>query len=313
MPILDDLNDMLVFAEVARAGSLTAAGIRLGMPKTTVSRRLAKLEQRLGSRLLDKTTRKLELTEVGDAYLARCLPILEEVEATRDFASQLTERPHGRLRISAPPDFSEHWLAEPLARFSLRYPEISLEFDLSARHVDLVGERVDVAIRAGHLVDSTLVARHLGHMTRSFYASQEYIQRKGLPCTPADLVTHDFVMMRGALKVHDRETLVRDRQQIDIVMHGHVEANSLSMVRALVAAGAGIAVLPDAMLAGKLGRQDLVRVLPDWLLSSTPVNLVMPSRRFVPRKTQVFIEYLMSIEPMSDIIQRRAVEKHAPA
>src|ERR1700731_4910777 len=118
MPAIEDLNDMLVFAEVARAGSLTAAGVLLGMPKTTVSRRLSKLEHRLGTRLFDKSTRKLELTEVGVAYLTRCLPILEDVEAARDFASHLTEKPRGLLRISAPPDFSEHWLAAPLVGFS---------------------------------------------------------------------------------------------------------------------------------------------------------------------------------------------------
>ncbi|MGI4862092.1 MAG: LysR family transcriptional regulator [Janthinobacterium lividum] len=303
---MDDLNDMLVFAEVARAGSLTAAGVRLNMPKTTVSRRLGKLEQRLGTRLLDKSTRRLELTEVGLAYLARCLPILEDVEAARDFASQLAERPRGLLRISAPPDFSEHWLAAPLAGFSLRYPEVSLEFDLSARHVDLIGERIDVAIRAGHLADSTLVARKLGEMTRSIYASAAHIEREGLPDSPADLARHRFVLLRGARQVQDREVLTRGRQQVEVRVAGRIEANSLSMVRELTAAGAGMAILPDAMIGGEKAHHDLVRILPDWKLSSTPVHLVMPSRRFVPRKTQAFIEYLTEIEPMCEAIRRAA-------
>ncbi|MGI4983495.1 MAG: LysR family transcriptional regulator [Janthinobacterium lividum] len=303
---MDDLNDMLVFAEVARAGSLSAAGMRLGMPKTTVSRRLGKLEQRLGTRLLDKSTRRLELTEVGLAYLARCLPILEDVEAARDFASQLTERPRGLLRISAPPDFSEHWLAAPLAGFSLRYPEVALEFDLSARHVDLIGERIDIAIRAGHLADSTLVARQLGEMTRSIYASAAHIEREGLPDAPADLARHRFILLRGARQVQDREVLTRGRQQVDVRMTGRIEANSLSMVRELAAAGAGLAILPDAMTGGEKTSHDLVRILPDWKLSGTPVHLVMPSRRFVPRKTQAFIEYLTEIEPMCAAIRRAA-------
>ncbi|MCY0388252.1 LysR family transcriptional regulator [Robbsia sp. Bb-Pol-6] len=306
MPAMDDLNDMLVFAEVARAGSLTAAGVRLGMPKTTVSRRLGKLEQRLGTRLLDKSTRRLELTEVGLAYLARCLPILEDVEAARDFASQLAEQPRGLLRISAPPDFSEHWLARPLAGFSLRYPEVSLEFDLSARHVDLIGERIDIAIRAGHLADSTLVARKLGDMTRSIYASAAHIEREGLPDAPADLARHRFVLLRGARQVHEREVLTRGRQQVEVTMTGRIEANSLSMVRELTVAGAGMAILPDAMMGGEKAHHGLVRILPDWRLSSTPVHLVMPSRRFVPRKTQVFIEYLTEIEPMCEAIRRAA-------
>lgn len=311
MPAMDDLNDVLVFAEVARAGSLTAAGVRLNMPKTTVSRRLGKLEQRLGTRLLDKSTRRLELTEVGLAYLARCLPILEDVEAARDFASQLAERPRGLLRISAPPDFSEHWLAAPLAGFSLRYPEVSLEFDLSARHVDLIGERIDVAIRAGHLADSTLVARKLGEMTRSIYASAAHIEREGLPDSPADLARHRFVLLRGARQVQDREVLTRGRQQVEVRVAGRIEANSLSMVRELTAAGAGMAILPDAMIGGEKAHHDLVRILPDWKLSSTPVHLVMPSRRFVPRKTQAFIEYLTEIEPMCEAIRRAAIRRAA--
>lgn len=306
MRMTDDLNDMLVFAEVARAGSLTAAGTRLGMPKTTVSRRLGKLEQRLGTRLFDKSTRRLEPTEVGMAYLSRCLPILEDVEAARDFASQLTERPRGLLRISAPPDFSEHWLAAPLAGFSLRYPEVSLEFDLSARHVDLIGERIDIAIRAGHLADSTLVARALGNMTRSIYASAAYAEREGLPDTPADLARHRFVLLRGARQVMDRETLSRGRQQVDVRVTGRIEANSLSMVRELAAAGAGLAVLPDAMIGVEKSPHALVRVLPEWTLTGTPVHLVMPSRRFVPRKTQAFIEYLTEIAPLCEAIRGAA-------
>jgi DNA-binding transcriptional LysR family regulator len=304
MAITDDLNDMLVFAEVARAGSLTAAGAVLGMPKTTVSRRLSKLEQRMGTRLFDKSTRKIELTEVGVAYLARCLPILEDVEAARDFASQLAEKPRGRLRISAPPDFAELWLAGPLTRFSLRYPEVSLEFDLSARHVDLIGERIDIAIRAGHLTDSTLVARHLGDMTRSLYASAAYLEREGVPETPADLPHHRFVLLRGARKVHDTDILSKGRQQVEFRMPGRIEANSLSLVREFAAAGAGIAVLPDAMTGGPMQREDLIRVLPDWTLAATPVHFVMPSRRFVPRKTQVLLEYLTKVEPLNESIRR---------
>ncbi|WP_347555190.1 LysR family transcriptional regulator [Robbsia sp. KACC 23696] len=307
MALMDDLNDMLVFAEVARAGSLTAAGAVLGMPKTTVSRRLAKLEQRLGTRLLDKTTRRLELTEVGEAYLEHCLPILEDVETARDFASQLAQRPRGLLRISAPPDFSEHWLAGPLAGFSTRYPEVTLEFDLSARHVDLIGERIDIAIRAGHLTDSTLIARQLGLMTRSLYASRAYLEREGRPETPDDLARHRFVLLRGARKVHDRDTLTRGRQTAELKMRGRVEANSLTMVRELVAAGAGISVLPDAMTGEQRQRHELERVLPDWQLPSTPVYLVTPSRRFVPRKTQAFIEYITEIEPMCRAIERASL------
>ncbi len=185
--MIDDLNDMLIFAEVVRSGSITRAGERLDLPKATVSRRLSRLEARLGTKLLHKTTRRLELTEVGEAYYERCLPILEEVEETRDFASQLSSKPRGRLRITAPADFAAQWLAVPLATFCAAYPEITVDIDLSSRQVDLIAERVDVAIRAGQLSDSTLVARPLLMLTRSLYASPLYLSATGLPATPDEL------------------------------------------------------------------------------------------------------------------------------
>ncbi|MGI4811795.1 MAG: LysR family transcriptional regulator [Janthinobacterium lividum] len=294
---MEDLNDMLIFAEVARGGSLTRAGLTLGMPKATVSRRLARLEQRMGLRLVDKTTRRLELTEAGQAFYERCLPILENVEEARDFASQLTSRPHGRLRVSAPADLATQWLAEPLATFCRNYPEITIELDLSSRHVDLVGERVDVAIRAGRLEDSGMVTRTLCEMTQSLYASPQYLREAGLPTTPEDLASHRFVLLQGASKLRRIETLSRGKQQISVTMHGSLQANSVAMLRELAIVHCGIAALPDAMTAGDIASGRLTRILADWSMRSDPVQLVMPSRRFTPRKTQVFVEHMLKMLP----------------
>ncbi|VVE38002.1 LysR family transcriptional regulator [Pandoraea terrae] len=293
--MIDDLNDMLIFAEVVRSGSITRAGERLSLPKATVSRRLSKLEARLGTRLLHKTTRRLELTEVGEAYYERCLPILEEVEETRDFASQLSNKPRGRLRVTAPGDFAMEWLAVPLATFCAAYPEITVEIDLSSRQVDLIAERVDVAIRAGHLSDSTLVARPLLELSRSLYASPLYLASTGMPSTPDELEGHRFVILQGARRVFNTDTLSRGRQRADITMHGAIQANSMGMVKEMALAGSGIAALTDILAQPGVAAGRLVRVLPEWSLPSSPVHLVTPSRRFLPRKTQVFIEHLLAV------------------
>lgn len=293
--MMDDLNDMLIFAEVVRSGSITRAGERLGLPKATVSRRLARLETRLGTRLLNKTTRRLELTEVGESYYERCLPILEQVEETRDFASQLSNRPRGRLRVTAPADFAMQWLATPLATFCAAYPEITLEIDLSSRQVDLVSERVDVAIRAGQLSDSTLVARPFLNLTRSLYASPLYLAETGMPQHPDELSDHRFVILQGARRLFNTDTLIKGRQRTEITMHGPVQVNSMGMVKEMVLAGAGIAPLADTLAEPSAAIGRLVKVLPDWSLSAGPVHLVTPSRRFLPRKTQVFIEHMLAI------------------
>ncbi|MDE2289576.1 MAG: LysR family transcriptional regulator [Burkholderiales bacterium] len=293
--MIDDLNDMLIFAEVVRSGSITRAGDRLGLPKATVSRRLTRLETRLGTKLMHKTTRRLELTEVGQAYYERCLPILEEVEETRDFASQLSNRPRGRLRVTAPSDFAMQWLAPALATFCAAYPEISVDMDLSPRHVDLIAERVDVAIRAGHLSDSTLVARHFLDLTRSLYASPIYLSQTGMPTSPDELAGHRFVLLQGARNVIDSDVLTRGRQRVEFTMRGALQVNSMGMVKELALAGAGMAALTDGLAAPSAALGRLVKVLPEWSLPSHPVHMVTPSRRFLPRKTQVFIEHMMAV------------------
>ncbi|ALS59293.1 MULTISPECIES: LysR family transcriptional regulator [Pandoraea] len=293
--MIDDLNDMLIFAEVVRSGSITRAGERLDLPKATVSRRLSRLETRLGTRLLHKTTRRLELTEVGEAYYERCLPILEEVEETRDFASQLSNKPRGRLRITAPADFATQWLALPLATFCAAYPEITVDVDLSSRQVDLIAERVDVAIRAGQLSDSTLVARPLLMLTRSLYASPLYLSATGLPGEPEELAGHRYVILQGARRLFNTDTLHKGRQRVDITMHGAIQVNSMGMVKEMALAGSGIAALTDILAEDALRTGRLVKVLPEWSLPASPVHLVTPSRRFLPRKTQVFIEHMLAV------------------
>ncbi|SDV50432.1 LysR family transcriptional regulator [Chitinasiproducens palmae] len=290
-----ELDDMLLFAEVARLRSVSRAGEALGTPKATVSRRLAAFEQSLGVRLFDRSTRRIELTEAGQAYFERCQPLLEEVEAVRDFGAELSAEPRGRLRVTAPADFAEHYLAVPIARYCADFPDVTVELDLSARRVDLIAERVDVAVRAGMLTDSNLVARRFGEIRRSLYASPAYLAEAGLPTSPSGLHAHRFVLLRGARRLMNTETLTQRRRQVTLDLERQaVQVNSVVMQRALAIEGAGIAVLPDALCESNVRAGQLQRVLADWSLRTETVHLVMPSRRFTPRKTRAFVDYLLA-------------------
>src|SRR5262245_12668013 len=180
-----DLNELVVFARVVQTGSFTAAAAALGMPKSTVSRKVSELEERLGSRLLQRTTRKLSLTDVGRTYFEYCARIVGEVEDAERAVSSLQETPRGLLRVTT--GINVTFLGPILSDFLKRYPEVRLEVLATGRVVDLVEERFDVGIRAGPLAESTLIARSLGNATWFHVASPEYLEKRGRPRAPADL------------------------------------------------------------------------------------------------------------------------------
>ena len=191
-------NDLLLFARVADEGSFTAASTRLGLPKSTVSRRLAALEARLGERLLLRTTRKLTLTDFGHGVLGHARQVVAEVEAAAALASHRQVEPSGRLRISMPGDFATVVLGTLLSDFVARYPAISLELDLTPRRVDLIGENFDLALRMGELADdATLAARQVATFSMGLYAAPAYLQRRGRPAEPEALMEHDCLRLLG--------------------------------------------------------------------------------------------------------------------
>lgn len=290
--MLDDLQDMLIFAAVARAGSITRAGETLGLPKSTVSRRLAALEERLGSRLIIKTTRKLTLTESGEAFLERCERLADDVEEARAFASGLAEAPRGTLRVTMPPDLGTV-LGNAFATFAERYPEIEMDLDLSPRFVDLVAERFDCAIRGGVLPDSSLVARRLFEMQSGAFASPSYLARHGSPSAPGDLAQHSFIILHGR-EARDQVCLEHGRRREQVPLHGRIRVNGLGMQIKLAQVGAGMAVLPEVYVQDDLQAGRLVRVLPEWHLQPNSVWIVTPTRRLLPRKTALFIEHLVA-------------------
>lgn len=284
-------NDLLLFARVVDEGSFSRAAERLGVPKSTLSRRLSLLEAQLGERLLLRTTRKLTVTDFGQAVLAHAQQVTAEVEAAMELTQHRQAQPSGRLRMSIPGDFANEVIAEMLADFVARYPAISLDVDISPRRVDLIGENFDLAIRMGDLPDdASLAARRLGVFTVSLYASPEYLKRRGVPSEPEALMEHDalHLMARNGEPVPWRMT--RGEIQWDGRPPRRANANSPGLLLRLALSGAGIAILSDHLASPYVRDGELVRVLEDWTLPAVTAWAVFPGRRLMPARTRVFLD-----------------------
>jgi DNA-binding transcriptional LysR family regulator len=290
-----DPNDLLIFARVAELGSFSRAAERLGLPKSTVSRRLAALEQRMGERLLLRTTRRQTLTEFGLQLLEHARQVVAEVDAVSALREQRQAAPSGRLRVSMPSDFANLLLAESLAAFMALHPAITLELDLSPRRVDLLGEGFDVAVRMGDLPDDALlVASKLTVMSQGLYASPDYLAAHGDPRQPDDLGRHTAVRLLRGNGEPAGWTLVQDGQRWDGVPPGRLNANSPEMLMRLARAGAGIAALPDGFAQPDVREGALRRVLPAWHLPSNTAWAVYPGRKLMPAKTHAFVDMLQA-------------------
>jgi len=290
-----DPNDLLIFASVAELGSFSRAADRLALPKSTVSRRLAALEQRLGERLLLRTTRRQSLTEFGQQLLEHARQVASEVEAVTALSERRQATPSGRLRVSMPSDFANLLLADTLAAFAALYPAIQLDLDLSPRRVDLLGEGFDVALRMGQLPDdASLAARRLADFSFGLYAAPSYLAEHGEPQHPDDLARHVAIRMLMANGDVAAWALSKDTQQWHGTPPGRLSANAPELLIKLACAGAGIATVPDYFAASEVRRGGLRRVLPGWCLPSHTAWAVFPERKLMPLKTRVFIDMLQA-------------------
>jgi DNA-binding transcriptional LysR family regulator len=283
------LNDMALFVEVVKARGFRHAAEALGMPNSTVSRRIGALEKAIGLRLLHRTTRKIELTEAGQIYFERCKRIVDEARLAHEQLGELLAQPSGVLRASLPVDFATIYLAPLIAEFARRYPGIAFEFDLTPRRVDLVAEPFDVAIRMGNPPDSNLIARPLATLPCYLYASPRYLDQSGEPAHPADLAHHECLGFRTAKA--NVWTLHNADASIEVAVGGRFQVNSVGLIRRLSTLDLGIAVLPKEIAAEDVAQRRLRRIIPDWEGPPTPV-FAMTETRLLPAKTQRFIEFL---------------------
>ena len=288
-------NDLVLFARVADEGSFSRAAERLGLPKSTISRRLAALETELGERLLLRTTRKLTVTDFGRAVLDHARHVVDDVAAAASLAQNRQIEPSGRLRVTIPSDFANLLLVSLLAEFVLKYPRIELEIDLSARFVDLIAENFDVAIRMGELHDdASLSARKIAVFTGSLYAAPAYVSKRGAPSEPEALMEHDTLRVLGRTGEPLRWILTRGDARWEGIPPGRATVNSPQMLMRMALEGAGIAIVGDHFALPYLQRGELVQVLPDW--HSPPVSAwaVFPGRRLMPARTRAFIDALVA-------------------
>jgi DNA-binding transcriptional LysR family regulator len=282
------LNDMAVFVEVVKARSFRRAAEAIGMPNSTLSRRISGLEKAIGLRLLNRTTRRIELTEAGQLYFERCKRIVDEARLAHEQLGEMLAQPSGVLRASLPVDFAIIYLAPLIAEFAQRYPDISFEFDLTPRRVDLVTEPFDVAIRIGESRDSNLIACQLARLPRYLYASPRYLEIFGEPNQPADLARHESLLL---LAQPNAWTLHHGNETVEVAVGGRFRLNGIGMMRRLATLDLGIAMLAEEIVADELVEGRLRRVLPQWQGAPIPVYAITETR-LLPAKTQRFIEFL---------------------
>ncbi|MGH8425462.1 MAG: LysR family transcriptional regulator [Pseudomonas fluorescens] len=278
---------MALFVEVVKAHSFRRAAEAMAMPNSTLSRRISGLEKAIGLRLLNRTTRKIELTEAGQLYFDRCKRIVDEARLAHEQLGEMLAHPSGLLRASLPVDFANIYLAPLIAEFARRYPGISFEFDLTPRQVDLVSEPVDVVIRMGEPADSNLIARKLASLSRRLYASPRYLELNGEPSNPSELVNHECLRLRKAGKWQ----LSHSGEVVEVEVGGRFQLNSVGMLRRLATLDLGIALLPEGIAADDLRTGLLQPVLPQWHANPIPVY-ALTETRLLPAKTQRFIEFL---------------------
>ncbi|XXF78257.1 LysR family transcriptional regulator [Myxococcaceae bacterium GXIMD 01537] len=284
-----DLNELIVFTRVVQAGGFTAAAARLGMPKSTVSRKVSELEARVGARLLQRTTRKLGLTDVGRAYYEHTARIVAELEEAERAITELQSTPRGKLRVTVPLTFG--MLGPVMAELLARCPELQVELLCTDRRVDLVEERFDLAIRAGPLADSTLVGRKLGMLRRLLVAAPAYLQRREMPRAPADLRKHECIVF-GASAEGNAWKLGNGTRTVEVAAPTRLVVNDYGMLREVARSGVGVALLPDYLCAEDLKAGRLRRVLEGWTAPEVPIHAVYPSARHLSPKVIALLELL---------------------
>jgi DNA-binding transcriptional LysR family regulator len=289
-----DANDLILFAHVVDSGSFARAAERVGLPKSTLSRRISALESQLGERLLTRSTRRLAITEFGERILEHAHRLQEETEAAAAIAQFRQGTPRGVLRVSMPPDFRELDLTPMLLDYATRYPEVRLELDLSPRRVDLLAERFDLAIRAAARLpdDTTLVARKLCDMVNGLYASPAYLQRYGEPASPPELLEHIALQLIGGNGEAVPWRLARGNEHWEGIPSGPLAANSPGLQREMAAHGLGIVALDDRLAASWVERGLLRRILREWSMPTVTIWCITPGRRLIPSRTTAFIELL---------------------
>ena len=289
---MDRFNALRVFAQVVESGGFSRAAERLELSTTAVSRQVADLEAHLQTRLLNRTTRRLSLTESGQAFYGRAVQLLHDLQEAEQEASKAAITPRGTIRLTASVNFGTRQVAPAIAGFLARHPDVKFDVQLSDRIVDLVEEGFDLAIRIGGAGSENLVARKLGETRLVLCASPEYLRRHGAPATPQDLARHNCFTYEYAAPRNQWPFRGRDGREGPVRISGTVHSNSGDLNAALAARGAGVAYEPDFIVDDELRAGRLVALLPDYTVPLSPIYAVYPTRKHLSAKVRLFVDYL---------------------
>lgn len=284
-----DLNEIAIFARVVQAQSFTAAGRDLGLPKSTVSRKVAELEERLGTRLLHRTTRSLGLTDAGRAYFGYAARIVTEVEEADLAVTTMQGAPRGLLRVTAPLAFDV--LGSLVSSYLARYPEVQVQLVCTDRVVDIVEEGFDLAVRAGRLADSSLMVRHLGAGHSVVVASPALLAEQGAVKRPTDLERLPAIVFGGSPNA-SRWKLLRKSEAVTVAVRPRLVTNDFGVLQEAALGGVGVALLPTLRCEQAIRAGRLRAVLPAWRSEDIPIQAVYPSTRQLSPKVKTFIDHL---------------------
>jgi DNA-binding transcriptional LysR family regulator len=296
-----DLNQLRVFVEVVRQGGFSGAARSLDMPRSTVSRWVRDLEKKLGVRLLQRTTRSVQLTEIGEGYYKRGLQAVELAGQAHSWVQSRSIAPKGTLKISTFQLFAATLLGRVLVAYLDQNPDMSVQVVVIERNIDLIDEHIDLAIRIGNMPDSSLVVRKLAHMEGWILASPEYLTKNGTPSHPSELSQHSNMIYGHS---QDLVTLPFDNgsEKLVVDLPSRCAGNSIELVRQVTLGGMVIGFLPPMLVHEDLAAGRLVRLFPKWSVGTLPVYVAYPSRRHLATKVRAFVDLLAS-QIDSDVVQ----------
>jgi len=282
-----DLNEISIFIKVVETGSFIGAARALNMPKSTVSTKVSSLEERLGVTLIQRTTRKLHITDVGQEYYQQCLTALLQIQEAEKQVTLDQSVPSGTLRVTAPIELGNTLLPVVIQEFRAKYPQVELEIILSDRNVDFIAERIDIGIRVGILKDSSLIAKKLGNIYFAPFTSSKYLKNNQTPRTPKDLEKYDALIFstvgdKWALKSQTNSQTIRAKKTIEI--------NDLNLLKSLTIAGMGVSLLPAFFCLPEIKNEKLIRILKKWKTQERPVHLIYPAQKYISPKMRAFID-----------------------
>lgn len=288
---MDDLRRMVIFFHVVEAQSFSGAARQLGIARSAVSRHITLLEKSIGVRLLNRTTRRLSLTEAGETYFQSCARIVAEAETATHRINQLQEEPRGTLKIAAPISLGNQFITPLVRAFMQRYTALNVELLLDDEMVDMVGESIDVSIRVGWLHDSTLIARKLGDWPRFLCASPDYLERHGRPESPAQLTNHEWIIFTR-LPAPFHWTFTRNKREERIQIKGRLRSNNADAIHASLLSGVGITAQAAFLVNDDIKAGRLERLLPEWDCGNVGMYAVYQDRRYQQARVRLFIDFV---------------------